>query len=214
MCLNCGLGIGLFQQQPVELAVASGADGAPCHSKGACRCRPLGCCGGQRARVSPGNPRKQHWFRRSGLQATSEHMKIRLVLVAVVAAALLAMSSAVVPSAARADGWHDGLAAYDRGDYATALRLWRPYAARGDMEAQYNLGGLYDQGLGMPQDHAEALKWYRLAAGQGDAALPAGNAGSGSGPGQRRGPTPIRAAQRRLSPSHLFRLPLAFRHCL
>ncbi len=96
-------------------------------------------------------------------------MKTRFALAAVVAAALLAMTFAVTPPAVRADGWHDGLAAYDRGDYATALRLWRPYAARGDVEAQYNLGALYDQGLGVPQDDAQAVKWYRLAAAQGDA---------------------------------------------
>ena len=36
------------------------------------------------------------------------------------------------------------------------------------MSAQYNLGTMYDLGQGVPQDHAEALKWYRLAAEQGD----------------------------------------------
>ena len=28
---------------------------------------------------------------------------------------------------------------------------------------------MYDKGQGVPQDHEEALKWYRLAAEQGDA---------------------------------------------
>lgn len=35
--------------------------------------------------------------------------------------------------------------------------------------AQYNLGVIYDFGRGMPEDHAEAVRWYRLAAVQGDA---------------------------------------------
>ena len=33
--------------------------------------------------------------------------------------------------------------------------------------AQFNLGFMYDEGQGVPQDYAEALKWYRLAAAQG-----------------------------------------------
>ena len=33
--------------------------------------------------------------------------------------------------------------------------------------AQTELGELYDQGKGVPQDYAEAVKWYRMAAEQG-----------------------------------------------
>ncbi len=33
-------------------------------------------------------------------------------------------------------GWDKGFAAYDRGDYATALREWRPHAEQGVAEAQ------------------------------------------------------------------------------
>ena len=65
-------------------------------------------------------------------------------------------------------GFDEGLAAYDRGDYATALREWEPLAEHGLAEAQYNLGFMYTKGLGVPQDNAEAAKWYRRAAGQGD----------------------------------------------
>src|SRR5271169_5902525 len=35
-------------------------------------------------------------------------------------------------------------------------------------EAQYNLGSLFDQGEGIPQDHAQSLYWYRKAADQGN----------------------------------------------
>ena len=63
----------------------------------------------------------------------------------------------------------DGFAADARGDYATALRLLRPLAEKGDPVAQFNLGGLYADGAGVPQDYAEAVKWYRLAAEQGSA---------------------------------------------
>ena len=62
----------------------------------------------------------------------------------------------------------DAGAAYERGDYATALTLWRPLADQGDAHAQYNLGRMYDDGRGVPPDAAQAVKWYRLAAEQGD----------------------------------------------
>jgi len=61
----------------------------------------------------------------------------------------------------------DGIAAYGRGDYATAFRLMKPLAERGDAKAQHNLGVMYDYGRGIPQDYAEASKWYRRAAEQG-----------------------------------------------
>ena len=63
----------------------------------------------------------------------------------------------------------EGMAAYKRGDYQTALREWRQLAERGHVVAQYNLGVLYQKGDGIPQDYAEAAKWYKKAADQGDA---------------------------------------------
>ncbi len=64
-------------------------------------------------------------------------------------------------------GFDEGFAAYQRGDYATALREFRPLAEQGDAVAQHNLGFMYEKGLGVPQDYAKALQWYRKAAEQG-----------------------------------------------
>ncbi len=66
-------------------------------------------------------------------------------------------------------GMDEALAAYQRGDYATALREWRPLAKQGNAKAQQYLGFMYKKGLGVPQDDAEAVKWYRKAAEQGHA---------------------------------------------
>ncbi len=66
-------------------------------------------------------------------------------------------------------GWDEGVAAYKRGDYATALREFRPLAERGDAKAQYGLGVMYLNGQGVPQDSAEVVKWHRKAAEQGHA---------------------------------------------
>ena len=46
----------------------------------------------------------------------------------------------------------------------------RARAEGGDAEAQLVLGYIYEEGLGVPEDDAEAVRWYRLAAEQGDAA--------------------------------------------
>lgn len=70
-------------------------------------------------------------------------------------------------STAFADDFSDGFAAYEKGDYKTAMELWKPYAKQGEPSAQYNLGLMYDNGEGVPEDDKQAIKWYRLAAWQG-----------------------------------------------
>ena len=62
-----------------------------------------------------------------------------------------------------------GLTAHESGDYATALREWKPLAEQGDSDAQFNLGQMYYYGRGVPRNYKTAVKWFRLAAEQGDA---------------------------------------------
>ena len=62
-----------------------------------------------------------------------------------------------------------GLDAARSGDFATALREWKPLAEQGDAVAQYALGVMYRKGDGVPQNDKTAVKWYTLAAEQGDA---------------------------------------------
>ena len=42
------------------------------------------------------------------------------------------------------------MAAYERGDYATAMRGFRILVEQGDANAQFNLGSMYDFGEGVP----------------------------------------------------------------
>ena len=51
----------------------------------------------------------------------------------------------------------------------TELAQLRALAEQGNAVAQYNLGFRYANGDGVPQDNAEAERWYRLAAYQGHA---------------------------------------------
>ena len=63
--------------------------------------------------------------------------------------------------------FNKGLTAAQSGDFATALKEWKPLAGQGDADAQYNLGVMYERGYGVSQDDKEAVNWYRLSAEQG-----------------------------------------------
>jgi uncharacterized protein len=68
-----------------------------------------------------------------------------------------------------ASPFEDGMSAYNKGDYSTAYNMLKPIAEQGDASAQFNLGLLYLDGKGLPQDYTEAAGWFRRAAEQGDA---------------------------------------------
>ena len=59
-----------------------------------------------------------------------------------------------------------GKLAFERGKYSEAARVWEKGALEGSSSAEYGLGKLYELGLGRPQDHAIAAKYYALAAGR------------------------------------------------
>jgi TPR repeat protein len=61
-----------------------------------------------------------------------------------------------------------GFKAFEGGNYPTAMRLLRPLAAEGDARAQYNVGVMYEEGLGVPIDYTEAVGWLLQAAEQGN----------------------------------------------
>ena len=54
---------------------------------------------------------------------------------------------------------------FSQTDFETTKSL----AEQGDALAQIDLGLMYADGEGVPQNYAEAVKWWRLAAEQGDA---------------------------------------------
>ena len=49
------------------------------------------------------------------------------------------------------------------------MRITTPLAAKGEAEAQYNLGLMYGKGQGVPMDDVRAHMWFNLAAVKGDA---------------------------------------------
>ena len=66
------------------------------------------------------------------------------------------------------DDYQDGVDAYKRKDYKTAYKLWLPLAEQGNAKAQYNLGVMYYNGQGVPQDYVLAHMWWSISSANGD----------------------------------------------
>ena len=81
----------------------------------------------------------------------------------VLAAQILGIAVAV------AGPWEDGMASYNRGDYAPAIRLFRPLAQQGNAKAQSVLGVMYRRGQGVARSSVRAFLWFSRAAARGDA---------------------------------------------
>ncbi len=95
---------------------------------------------------------------------TRYRKRLRLAAYSFIAVALL--SGVITVHAA---DFSEGLEAYVRRDYATALRIYQQFADQGNARAQFKLGVMYKNGYGVPQDYKEAVKWYRKAVDQGNA---------------------------------------------
>ena len=61
------------------------------------------------------------------------------------------------------------VAAYNRGDYVPAIKLFRPLAQSGNAKAQNVMGVMYRKGEGVAKNSAKAFMWFGLAAKKGDA---------------------------------------------
>ena len=83
--------------------------------------------------------------------------------------AVLVLGIGYLAAPAHADDYSTGLQALEAGNAALTIELWRPLAESGDVEAQFGLGVMYNDGLGVEQDYVEANYWFLRAAEQGHA---------------------------------------------
>ena len=60
-----------------------------------------------------------------------------------------------------------GVKAYENRDFTGAYKEWLPLAEEGNSAAQFNLGLLYYDGNGVPQNFSEAARWFQEAADRG-----------------------------------------------
>ena len=122
----------------------------------------------------PHRPLKRFTIQRDKAFQLALRLTMRRILAtfAVVGAFLFSAGSAwadMGADPAQRGNYADGVEAYNRADYATAFREIRPLAEQGDAKAQFTLGVMYDNGKGVPENDAEAVKWFRKAAEQGNA---------------------------------------------
>jgi TPR repeat protein len=69
---------------------------------------------------------------------------------------------------ALAGPWEDGMAAYNRGDYVPAVKVFRAMAEQGNAKAQSVLGAMYRRGQGVSRSPVRAYLWFSRAAARGD----------------------------------------------
>jgi TPR repeat protein len=91
-------------------------------------------------------------------------MRKRNIIGGVLLAAQLVGTDAVF-----AGPWEDGMAAYNRGDYVPASRVFRTLAEQGNAKAQNVLGVMFRKGEGVPKNPVRARMWFSFAAARGDA---------------------------------------------
>lgn len=63
-----------------------------------------------------------------------------------------------------------GIAAYEANDLSLANQEFLAAAKEGHADSQFNLGVMYENGIGVAKDEKEAVDWYGKSAAQGNAA--------------------------------------------
>jgi hypothetical protein len=82
----------------------------------------------------------------------------------------LILAAQILGSAGAVAGpWEDGMAAYNRGDYVPAIKVFRAMAEQGNAKAQSVLGVMYRRGQGVSRSPVRAFLWFSRAAARGDA---------------------------------------------
>lgn len=79
----------------------------------------------------------------------------------------LVLAAALLPTTVAFADVKAGVDAWARGDYPAAVRQWQAPAAKGDADAQFNLGQAYKLGRGVPADLRKAEELFGLAAQKG-----------------------------------------------
>jgi len=87
-------------------------------------------------------------------------MRLRTILLACCVG--LAAPALAAPPSVKA-----GVEAWQKGDHAAAVAIWRNLAEKGDADAAFNLGQAYRLGRGVPADSGQAKKWFETAANKG-----------------------------------------------
>jgi uncharacterized protein len=91
----------------------------------------------------------------------------RFALAAALICAISGMPAWSACAGSDEEDFRRGLSAFNNGDYATAHKIWRPLAERGEPRSEAAIGFMYHRGQGLAADDREAAIWLNRAAEQG-----------------------------------------------
>lgn len=82
---------------------------------------------------------------------------------------LAALAVLMIATTSHADDYSytDGLTAFSQKQYKDAINIWCPLAEGGHSGAQFNIGRMYDEGIGVAENDNYAVSWYQRAAENG-----------------------------------------------
>ena len=81
--------------------------------------------------------------------------------------ALLMPLAFILPHPSGADEFRDGLSALRSGNHEAAITIFRRLAESGRRDAQFMMGVMHEEGLGLAKDDGLAAEWYLKAAEAG-----------------------------------------------
>jgi uncharacterized protein len=90
------------------------------------------------------------------------------VKTALLSSLLISLSLLAADAPAKNAETQRGESAYKSGDYAEAMSHFLKAAAQGDATAQFDIGTLYERGIGVDKSAVKAAQWYQLAANAGN----------------------------------------------
>jgi hypothetical protein len=91
-----------------------------------------------------------------------QNMSIKKIITGLILSLLLSNG---VASAA---DYNSAYSTFQSGNYEAAFQEMLPFAEQGNVDAQYYIARMYDEGRGALENDKAAVKWYTLAAEQGD----------------------------------------------
>lgn len=80
------------------------------------------------------------------------------------------VSGEASPSSDAQKNFDAGIAAYQANNLKLAFQEFQTAAKNGHADSQFNLGLMYEQGIGTDKDESQAVTWYRESAVQGNSA--------------------------------------------
>jgi len=110
-------------------------------------------------------------FRRRAIRKAPSVVALALLAALITTSFITVITTVPLSTTAHAD-FQAGMEAYEKGDYDTAKSEWKKSAALGDPSSNFNLGVLYERGVGEPVNYEAAIQYYKIASDLGHPSAP------------------------------------------